>query len=118
MQKGAVTVAPPNLTASKIHSKNVADFFVVNPITVGVMLIGIVAALLIAVARLWWVQGRDRWLGDMFYLNETPSTPGAESTKPLMAHETIVVEFTPRRAGRRHALKRRSARPRSQRAAG
>jgi uncharacterized membrane protein len=41
------------------------------------------------------VQGRDRWLGDMFYLTETPSTPEAEKTKPLMAHETIVVEFTP-----------------------
>src|SRR5258708_32277684 len=31
----------------------------------------------------------------MLYLNETPSTPAAEATKPLMAHETIVVEFTP-----------------------
>ncbi|HEY8768360.1 MAG TPA: DUF2207 domain-containing protein [Dehalococcoidia bacterium] len=92
MQKGAVTVAPPVLVGKLKGAW--AKAFVINPITVGIMLIGILAVL-IAVARLWWVQGRDRWLGDKFYLNETPSTPEAESTRPLMAHETIVFESTP-----------------------
>ena len=93
LQKGAVNVGPP-LLVNKIHNKNVGDYFLITPITVGVMLIGILAVL-VAIARLWWVQGRDRWLGNMFYMNETPSAPGAETVKPLMAHETIVVEFTP-----------------------
>ncbi len=92
INNGAVTIDPPVLVGKQKSAWEKA--FVINPLTVGLMLIGIVAAL-IALARLWWVQGRDRWLGDMFYLNETPSSPAAEATKPLMAHETIVVEFTP-----------------------
>jgi Predicted membrane protein (DUF2207). len=93
IEKGAVTVAPPVLVA-KLKSKTIGDYFDVTPLTVGVMAV-LLVGLLAAIARLWWVQGRDRWLGDMFYLNEAPATPSAESTKPLMAHETIVVEFTP-----------------------
>ena len=93
LRKGVVTVAPPVLVA-KLTSKTFGDYFNVTPITVGVMAV-LLVSLLAAIARLWWVQGRDRWLGDMFYLNEAPATPAAESTKPLLAHETIVVEFTP-----------------------
>jgi uncharacterized membrane protein YgcG len=93
LHKGAVTVAAPVLIA-KLKSKTFGDYFDVTPLTVGVMAV-LLAGALIAIARLWWVQGRDRWLGDMFYLNETPATAKAESTKPLLAHETIVVEFTP-----------------------
>jgi uncharacterized membrane protein YgcG len=93
IEKGAVAVAPPVLVA-KLKSKTFGDYFDVTPLTVGVMAV-LLLGLLAAIARLWWVQGRDRWLGDMFYLNEAPATPSAESTKPLLAHETIVVEFTP-----------------------
>jgi uncharacterized membrane protein YgcG len=92
LDKGAITVAPPNLVDKPedawVHALKI------TPITVGVMIVGIVLAF-IAVMRAWWVQGRDRWLGDMFYVNQAPSTPSAEAIKPLMAHETIVVEYTP-----------------------
>jgi uncharacterized membrane protein YgcG len=91
IEKGAVTVAPPVLVNKP---RAFADFFDLTPFTIGAMAV-LLVGLLAAIARFWWVQGRDRWLGDMFYLNETPATPKAESTKPLLAHETIVVEFTP-----------------------
>jgi hypothetical protein len=91
LNKGVVTVAPPVLVSKP---RTFVEFFDLTPITIGLMAV-LLAGALIAITRLWWVQGRDRWLGDMFYLNEAPATPSAESTKPLLAHETIVVEFTP-----------------------
>ena len=57
--------------------------------------------------RLWWSEGRDRWLGDMFYLNEGDGK-GVEATKPFLAHESLVVEFTPPEVG---ARPRRRLRP-------
>lgn len=92
LEKGVVSVGPPDLVGKPENAWEHA--FAVTPITVGLMLAGIVAAI-VAVLRVWWVQGRDRWLGDMFYMNEVPSTSSAESIKPLMAHESIVVEFAP-----------------------
>jgi uncharacterized membrane protein YgcG len=92
LDKGAVIVGAPDLVARPQNPWVKA--FAVTPITVGLMLAGIVAAF-VAVLRVWWVQGRDRWLGDMFYINETPSDPSADRIKPLMAHESIVVEFAP-----------------------
>jgi len=92
IDKGFVNAGAPNLVGKPQNAWEHA--FAVTPITVGLMLAGIVAAI-VAVLRVWWVQGRDRWLGDMFYLNEAPSMPSAEAIKPLMAHESIVVEFAP-----------------------
>jgi uncharacterized membrane protein len=92
IKKGAVSVGAPNLVDKPENAW--VHAFAISPMTIGLMLAGIFAAI-IAVLRFWWVQGRDRWLGDMFYLNEAPSTPSAESVKPLMAHESIVVEFAP-----------------------
>lgn len=94
LEKGAVAVAPPILVpAAKSDLQKFQDFFKITPFSViPTVLIGVLG--LVAVLRLWWVEGRDRWLGDVFYLYE--DNPAAvDRPKPLMAHESIVVEFTP-----------------------
>lgn len=97
---GVVDVGPPVLVGKpKTDTEQFLDLFAVNPFTVGAaVVLGFV--MIAAVFRLWWVEGRDRWLGDMFYLNEGDGK-GVETTKPIMAHESIVVEFTPPELGRR-----------------
>jgi hypothetical protein len=42
-------------------------------------------------ARLWWIIGRDRWYGDIAHAAEGAS----EETKPLFAHQTVPVQYTP-----------------------
>jgi hypothetical protein len=44
------------------------------------------------VAYEWWRIGRDRWYGDTYYLTE--GAP-AEETRPPLAHQTVVVNYTP-----------------------
>jgi len=97
---GLIDVGPPVLVPKeKSGWQKFLDLFDVTPITVGA---GTLLALVMlgAVARLWWVEGRDRWLGDMFYLNDGDGK-GVEATKPILAHESIVVEYTPPELGRR-----------------
>ena len=97
---GIVDVGPPVLVSKeKSGTDHFLDLFDVNPFTVGAS-VALGAIMLIAIIRLWWVEGRDRWLGDMFYLNEGDGK-GVETTKPILAHESIVVEFTPPELGRR-----------------
>ena len=52
---------------------------------------GVFLFLVAAIIRAWWVAGRDRWYGDMFYATDDPQ----ENIKPMFSHETIVVEYTP-----------------------
>lgn len=94
LEPGVVDVGPPILVpAEKSDLQKAQDFFKVTPFTVvPAILIGLLG--LIGVVRLWWVEGRDRWLGDVFYLYED-NPQAVDRPKPLMAHESIVVEFTP-----------------------
>ncbi len=97
---GLVDVGPPILVDEpKSDAEKFADLFELNPFTIfgsiglGVLLLG-------AIVRLWWAEGRDRWLGDVFYLHDGNSG-GVETTRPLLAHETVVVEYTPPDVGRK-----------------
>jgi uncharacterized membrane protein YgcG len=97
---GIVEVGPPVLVAkAKSDTGQFLDLFKINPYTVAASLV-LGVMMLTAVARLWWVEGRDRWLGDMFYLNDGGGT-GVEATKPILAHESVVVEFAPPELGRK-----------------
>jgi uncharacterized membrane protein YgcG len=97
---GIVDVGPPVLVAkAKSDTDQFLDLFKVNPYTI-VASLALGVTILAAVAYLWWAEGRDRWLGDMFYLNDGESK-GVEAAKPIMAHETVVVEFTPPELGRK-----------------
>jgi uncharacterized membrane protein YgcG len=97
---GIVDVGPPVLVDEpKTDTERFLDLFKVKPYTI-VPAALLAIALLAGVFRLWWAEGRDRWLGDMFYLNDGDPR-GVEATKPLMAHESLVVEFTPPELGRK-----------------
>ncbi|MDO8616321.1 MAG: DUF2207 domain-containing protein [Dehalococcoidia bacterium] len=89
IEKGAVQVGPPAL-APKLEQKDFPDYFRVTPLSVALM-IALSAAALAAIARLWWVAGRDRWFGDMAHAMADPEA----QTMPLFAHETVVVEYQP-----------------------
>ncbi|MGH9200920.1 MAG: DUF2207 domain-containing protein [Vicinamibacterales bacterium] len=92
LQKGLVAVGPPVLVAApKDTIAEVQDLFELNASTIPLTIVaGIVV--LAALGRQWWVAGRDRWFGNQYYLNR--DSPRAQ-TKPLLARETIVVEFQP-----------------------
>jgi len=96
LRKGLVEVGPPVLVDANENVLDQArDMFKVSPATI--LLAGIVGlAILAALGRQWWVAGRDRWFGDMYYVHENPP----EDTKPLLARETVVVEYTPPAVGR------------------
>jgi uncharacterized membrane protein YgcG len=96
LRKGLVEVAPPVLVDANENVLDQArDMFKVSAATIP--LTGIVGlAVLAALGRQWWVAGRDRWFGDMYYVHENPP----EDTKPLLARETVVVEYTPPAVGR------------------
>lgn len=100
IDKGAVEVGPPVLVPrQKTDWERFADAWSFSPLTIGVALIvGLIA--LVAIVRLWWAEGRDRWHGQMFHLmDDDGSSPGAR--KPLFAHETVVVEYQPPEVTRR-----------------
>jgi len=96
LRKGLVEVAPPVLVdANENVLEQARDMFKLSAATIP--LTGIVGlAVLAAMGRQWWVAGRDRWFGDMYYVHENPP----EDTKPLLARETVVVEYTPPAVGR------------------
>lgn len=100
MPVGIVQADQPVLVPKEqTETEQFFDLFEINPYTMGAAF-GLGFVMIVAVAYLWWSEGRDRWLGDMFYLNEGDGT-GVEATKPILAHESIVVEFTPPGLGRR-----------------
>ncbi len=97
LEKGLVQVPPPVLIAPpKDDLEAAVDFFKLTAVTIGLAALTAIA-LLSALARLWWIAGRDRWYGDMYYIREAPEP----ETKPLFARETIVVEYQPPEVERR-----------------
>ena len=88
LNKGAVTVPPPLLEAKQRQFPQ--DAFDVNPLTVGISLL-----LLLAGAGLigwnYWRHGRDREYLTQYYLTNDPR----ERTDPLFHHDVIAVEFGP-----------------------
>jgi uncharacterized membrane protein YgcG len=91
LTKGLVAVGPPVLVKrSDGGPVELQDLFKFN--AAALVFTALVAlAVAGALGRLWWVAGRDRWYGDMYYIKDAPD----EETKPLLARETIVVEFQP-----------------------
>jgi uncharacterized membrane protein YgcG len=92
LRKGLVAVGPPVLVdANEDVFEQAQDMFKLNAATIPVAAVvgGVVLA---ALGRQWWVAGRDRWFGDMYYIHED-SPP--EETKPMFARETVVVEYQP-----------------------
>jgi hypothetical protein len=88
LNKGAVNVPPPLLTA-KARSFP-ADAFDITPITVGFAALILFAGLAL-IAWLWWQHGRDREYLTQYYVSNDPR----ERTEPLFQVEPVVVEFGP-----------------------
>ena len=91
IRKGVIAVAPPQLVEAE-KERTAADYLAPDPLPVAIAT-GLTVIVLLGLARAWWLIGRDRWYGDNYYLSETP--PAGEQRKPLFAHETIVVQYTP-----------------------
>jgi uncharacterized membrane protein YgcG len=87
LAKGVVT--EPTL---KLQNKprQFADYFEVNPFTVGAALLAL-AGIVSAIVAAYWSFGRDRRYTSIYYLTDNP----AEETPPLFANDPIVVEFQP-----------------------
>ncbi|HKW06001.1 MAG TPA: DUF2207 domain-containing protein [Candidatus Dormibacteraeota bacterium] len=88
LKKGAVTVPPPMLEPRARSFPR--DAFDVNPLTVGLSLLVLLAGLALIV-RFWWVHGRDREYLTQYYLTNDAS----ERAAPLFEHDPVVVEFGP-----------------------
>lgn len=91
LSKGAIDVGPPVLVpAFEDPIDEIGDFLGVEPLPIGIA-IALTAVGLVAVGRWWWIAGRDRWFGNVAHVTDSAPT----STKPLGAHETVVVEYEP-----------------------
>lgn len=89
VRKGVVEVEPPILkTAPGLPTLREMAGLKPAPIAAAVVLAVLVFG---AVGRMWWLGGRDRWLGDVHYLTGDAN----ERRRPLFARETVVVEYTP-----------------------
>ncbi len=97
VRKGALDVPPLRLVdAPRDAVETATDIFRPDPLPAAIAAaIGVLA--LAGVARAWWLIGRDRWYGDNYYVNDPP--PGDGDPKPLFAHQTIVVQYTPPEVG-------------------
>jgi uncharacterized membrane protein YgcG len=89
LDKGMVKVPAPMLTARQRQFPQ--DAFEVNPLTVGLSLLVLVAGLALIV-RFWLLHGRDRAYLTRYYLAPTDA---AERLEPVFQHEPVVVEFAP-----------------------
>ncbi|MER3405687.1 MAG: hypothetical protein C4289_11455 [Chloroflexota bacterium] len=65
-------------------------YFDLTPVTIGGSLM-VLAVVTGALVWSWWTFGRDRRYTTLYYLSDNPS----EETRPLLASDPIVVEFTP-----------------------
>jgi uncharacterized membrane protein YgcG len=88
LNKGAVNVPPP-LLESRLRQFP-QDAFDINPLTVGVSLLVLVAGLGFVIWN-WWMHGRDRAYLTQYYLTNDPR----EHAAPLISHDPVVVEFEP-----------------------
>jgi uncharacterized membrane protein YgcG len=97
IRKGALDVPSLRLVdAPRDAVETAIDIFRPKPLP-GAIAAGLVVLALAGIARAWWLIGRDRWYGDSYYVNETP--PADAGPKPLFAHQTIVVQYTPPEIG-------------------
>jgi hypothetical protein len=89
LNKGAVNVPPPLLTARARQFP--ADAFDINPLTVIISLLVLIAGIGLIV-RFWLLHGRDRAYLTRYYLapNDAP-----EHLAVVFHHEPVVVEFEP-----------------------
>ena len=101
LRKGLLAVGPPHLVPANEDSLDkIGNYFEVKWWTATLALVaGLVG--LAALARLWWVAGRDRWFGNMYYIRDNPP----EERKPLFDRETIVVEYQPPDVGKGRRLR-------------
>jgi uncharacterized membrane protein YgcG len=88
LNKGAVTVPPPFLTARQRHFPQ--DAFDVNLATLGVSALILLAGIGLIV-RFWWLHGRDRAYLSQYYLTNDPR----DQPEPVFHHDPVVVEFGP-----------------------
>jgi uncharacterized membrane protein YgcG len=95
IDKGSIAVASPQLVAAP-KSKTVSDYFSTDAVSTAIAT-GLAVLAVFGLSRAWWLIGRDRWYGDTYYLIADPHPP--ERRKPLFAHETIVVQYTPPEVG-------------------
>ncbi|MEX0683606.1 MAG: DUF2207 domain-containing protein [Dehalococcoidia bacterium] len=93
LEKGAVDVSPPVLVPQESTDiEKVQDAFALNWWSVvAAVALGVIG--LVMVIRQWWIQGRDRWYGDLWYAND--GVNAQEKRKPMGASETVIVEFEP-----------------------
>jgi uncharacterized membrane protein YgcG len=89
LDKGMVKVPAPMLTGRQRQFPQ--DAFEVNPLTVGLSLLVLLAGLALIV-RFWLLHGRDRAYLTRYYLAPTDA---AERLEPVFQHEPVVVEFEP-----------------------
>ncbi|TMD90339.1 MAG: DUF2207 domain-containing protein [Chloroflexi bacterium] len=88
LNKGAVSVPPPMLESRlRVFPW---DAFDVNPLTVGLALLLLVAGVGFVIWN-WWLHGRDRAYLTQYYLTKDPR----EHAEPLFSHDPVVVEFEP-----------------------
>ena len=88
LDKGAVNVPPPMLEPRLRQFPQ--DAFDINPLTVGVSALVLVAGLGLVIWN-WWMRGRDRAYLTQYYLTNDPR----EHTEPIFSHQPVVVEFEP-----------------------
>jgi hypothetical protein len=90
LTKGSVEAPPLELVKIKSAAEKVRDFIGFKPLPLAATAFLAVTGP-IALARYWWLSGRDKWYGDVHYLTEKAD----ETTKPMFAKDTVVVEYTP-----------------------
>ncbi len=88
LSKGAVNVPPPMLEPRLRQFPQ--DAFDINPLTVGIAALVLVAGLGFVTWN-WWIHGRDRAYLTQYYLTNDPH----EHAEPLFSHQPVVVEFEP-----------------------
>lgn len=93
IEKGFVNVSPLVLQPIEPDALDeIEDAFDVTPWTVSAALAVLVVGMA-AVGRQWWMEGRDRWYGEVWYLNDGENA--LAKRKPLFAREAVLVEYEP-----------------------
>ncbi|HUF53551.1 MAG TPA: DUF2207 domain-containing protein [Dehalococcoidia bacterium] len=93
LEQGAVNVSPPvRVDPVKTEWEQFVDAFDITPWTIGASAAIFLAGLVLA-AWQWWIHGRDRWFGEVWYVNDGRNGLGLK--KPLFAREGVVVEYEP-----------------------
>src|SRR5690606_40807954 len=94
LEKGSVRVPELNLVKQKSELEKVKDFIGLSPLPlVGAGIFGLLG--IAGVIRYWWLNGRDKWFGDVHYLTGNKE----ETIRPLFARDSVVVEYTPPEIG-------------------